>query len=140
MNKNQIKICIFWSIVFVLYIISCTIHYQGFLVDFIHFIVFLSSGIGILSLFAPMFLEDIKEPTKEQKICLILFPLIGGIIVSFGIYYSSTVFKLKERYDRLRDSYTESFYNVQELVEDGTYYHPDFFIDAFSNYSDYIDY
>lgn len=139
MNKKQIKICIFGSIVFVLYIISCTIHYQGFLVDFIHFIVFLSSGIGILGLFTPMFLGDIKEPTREQKICLVLFPLIGSIIISFGMYYSSTVFELKERYDRLRDSYTESFYNVQELVEDGTYYHPDFFIDAFSNHVDYID-
>lgn len=139
MNSRQNKVCIFWSIVFIIFIISCARNYQGYLTDLIYFSVFLTSGLGISIFFIPMFMGDTKEPTKEQKFYLLLFPILGGILVAFSLFYSSTVFTLKENYERLKRSYVESYYNVQELVEDGTYYHPDFFIDAFSNHRDYID-
>lgn len=142
MNKTQFTICFVVSILYIGLIIYTTINYSGFLSDFFFFILLLSSGIGIYSLIAPMFLNNLKpnEITKEQYFGLMFFPTLGAIIFSFSFYYSNIVYKTNLKYEFLKSNYIEAFYNVQKLIENDESYHPDLFIEAFPNYRDYIEY
>lgn len=90
MNKRQKIICFVMSFLAIVLLAYLSFNYSGFLKTFFTFICWLSSGLGVFAIMAPLFLAGITKDkmTKEQYFWLIFFPTLYALIFAFGFFYS----------------------------------------------------